>query len=162
MTWHPKLGRVWAQKGSRPKVLTRSQHRQRLNLFGWVNPLTGDRGLMQAAQGNTAAFLTFLEQVLVRYPTQLIQLWVDNASWHKGEQVVKFLKAHRRLKLFYHPPYHPELNCQEAVWRRIRYEVTTSCYREKMEALQQAVFSAVAEWSNDKVKSLCVAKCKLH
>lgn len=116
---------------------------------------------MKAAQGNTAAFLDFLENILIAYRTQLIQLWVDNASWHKGDRVMTFLKNHTRLKLFYHPPYHPELNCQETVWKRIRYEITTNCYREKIEHLEQAIFSRVKEWSNEKVKSFSVAKCKL-
>ena len=119
-TLHPKLGRVWAKRGSQPVVWTRSQHRPRLNLFGWVNPLRGERGLMPAARGNTVAFLAFLAQILVAYPSPLIPLWVDHASWHKGDRVRCFLTAHARLKLLYQPPYHPELNCQETVWKRIR------------------------------------------
>jgi transposase len=158
---HPKLGRVWAKRGSRPVVWTRSQHRQRLNLFGWVNPLSGEHGLMKAARGNTVAFVAFLEQILIAYPSQLIQLWVDNASWHKGDLVTDFLKKHDRLKLFYHPPYHPELNCQEPVWKRIRYEVTTDRYETQMAGLERAIFDTVVSWPNAKVKSFCVAKCKL-
>ncbi len=160
-TLHPKLGRVWAKRGSRPVVLTRSQHRPRLNLFGWVNPLSGECGLMQAARGNTAAFLAFLEQILVAYPTPLIQLWVDNASWHKGDTVLAFLKEHVRLKLFYHPPYHPELNCQEPMWKRIRYEITTDRYETQMDQLKTSIWATVASWPAAKVKSFCVAKCKL-
>ncbi len=161
-TLHPKLGRVWAKRGSRPVVWTRSQHRARLNLFGWVNPLSGERGLMTAAHGNTAAFVQFLEQILVAHPTQLIQLWVDNASWHKGEVVTNWLKTQGRLKLFYHPPYHPELNCQEPVWKRIRYEVTTGLYAPQLAAVERSIRDTVASWSNEKVKQFCVAKCKLH
>lgn len=160
-TLHPKLGRVWAKRGSRPVVWTRSQHRQRLNLFGWVNPLSGERGLMKAARGNTLAFLAFLEQILGAYPTQLIQLWVDNASWHKGPLVIDFLKSHPKLKLFYHPPYHPELNCQEPIWKRIRYEVTTARTETQLERLEKLILATVASWPNQKVKSFCVAKCKL-
>ena len=160
-TLHAKLGRVWAKRGSRPVVMTRSQHRARLNLFGWVNPLSGERGLMTAAHGNTAAFVQFLEQILVAHPTQLIQLWVDNASWHKGEVVTNWLKTQGRLKLFYHPPYHPELNCQEPVWKRIRYEVTTGLYATQLVAVERSIRDTVASWSNEKVKRFCVAKCKL-
>ena len=161
-TRHPKLGRVWAKRGSQPVVWTRSQHRPRLNLFGWVNPLSGARGLMQAERGNTAAFLAFLAQILVAYPSQLIHLWVDNASWHKGDVVGSFLQRHTRLKLLYQPPYHPELNCQEPVWKRIRYEVTTDRYATRMADLEQSIFATVAAWPDAKVKSFCVAKCKLY
>jgi transposase len=161
-TLHAKLGRAWAKRGSRPIVWTRSQHRARLNLFGWVNPLSGERGFMTAAHGNTAAFVQFLEQILGAYPTPLIQLWVDNASWHKGAVVTPWLKTHGRLKLFYPPPYHPELNCQEPVWKRIRYEVTTGLYATQLAAVERSIRDTVASWSNEKVKRFCVAKCKLH
>ena len=161
-TLHAKLGRGWAKRGSRPVVWTRSQHRSRRNLFGWVNPLSGERGLMTAAHGNTAAFVQFLEQILVAHPTPLIQLWVDNASWHKGEVVTNWLQTHGQLKLFYHPPYHPELNCQEPVWQRIRYEVTTGLYATQLATVERSIRDTVASWSNEKVKRFCVAKCKLN
>ena len=166
-TLHPKLGRVWAKRGSQPVVWTRSQPRPRLNLFGWVNPLrgargAGRRGLRQAERGNPVAFLAFLAPILVAYPSQLIHLWVAHAAWHKGDVVGSFLQRHTRLKLWYQPPYHPELNCQEPVWKRIRYEVTTDRYAPRMADLEQSIFATVAAWPDAKVKSFCVAKCKLY
>ena len=161
-TLHPKLGRVWAQRGSRPVVRTRRQHRPRRNFVGWVNPWSGARGLMRTATGNTVALLAFLEQILIAYPTQLIQLWGDNASGHKGAAVGSFLKGHPQLKLRYQPPYHPELNCQEPVWKRIRYEVTTDRYALRLADLEQAISATVAAWPNEKVQRFCVAKCKLY
>jgi len=53
---HPKLGRVWAKRGSQPTVPTTSQHHQRLNLFGWVEPLKGWHGLFRWPKGNTDGF----------------------------------------------------------------------------------------------------------
>jgi hypothetical protein len=44
---HPKLGRIWAKKGSRPFVYTRSQHQKWLNIFGWVDLIRGSHGIMQ-------------------------------------------------------------------------------------------------------------------
>lgn len=38
---HPRLGRLWMKRGTRIRVATKSQHRQRLTLFGWVEPLKG-------------------------------------------------------------------------------------------------------------------------
>lgn len=93
---HPKLGRLWAKRGKRPVVTTRSQRGGRLNLFGWVNPLTGEHGVMKAVQGNTEAFLAQLQMLVERFRGKIVDLWVDNASWHKGQRVRKFLEPHRR------------------------------------------------------------------
>ena len=153
---HPKLGRLWAKRGQRPVVSTRSQRAGRLNLFGWVNPLTGEHGVMKAVQGNTEAFLAQLQMLVERFRGKIVDLWVDNASWHKGKRVREFLQPHRRwFHLHYHPPYHPELNPQERIWRRIRYEETTNHYYASAEELERGVLSRVASWSDEKVRSLC-------
>ena len=153
---HPKLGRMWAKRGQRPVVRTRSQRSGRLNLFGWVNPLTGEHGVMKAEQGNTIAFLAQLQQLVARFQGKIVDLWVDNASWHKGPRVRAFLVPYQRwFHLHYHPPYHPELNPQERIWRRIRYEETTNHYYASPEDLERGVLSKVASWSDEKIRSLC-------
>lgn len=38
---HPKVGLVWAQRGTQPVVPTTSQHHRRFNLFGCVEALYG-------------------------------------------------------------------------------------------------------------------------
>ena len=88
----------------------------RLNLFGWVNPLNGEHDVMKAVQGNTEAFLAQLQMLVERFQGKIVDLWVDNASWHKGKRVREFLEPSRRwFHLHYHPPYHPELNPQERI-----------------------------------------------
>jgi transposase len=153
---HPKLGRMWAKRGQRPVVRTRSQRSGRLNLFGWVNPLTGEHGVRKARQGNTEAFLEQLQELVERFRGKIVDLWVDNASWHKGPRVREFLAPYQRwFHLHYHPPYHPELNPQERIWRRIRYEETTNHYYASPEDLEHGVLSKVASWSNETISSLC-------
>ncbi|MCG6533541.1 MAG: transposase [Syntrophales bacterium LBB04] len=64
---HPKLGRVWAKKGSKPYVWTRSQHQKRLNLFGWVAPFQGLHGMMKWPKGDTDGFINFLHRIVTRF-----------------------------------------------------------------------------------------------
>jgi transposase len=152
---HPKLGRVWVKKGTQPFVATRSQHQKRVNLFGWVDPINGFHGLRQAARGNTVGFLNCLRQILGRFKGKLIDLWVDNARWHKGDKVYSFMMKHSRLQLHYLPPYHPELNYQEALWKTMRYEETTNAYFENQENLAHAIFQRSRRWKPNKITSLC-------
>jgi hypothetical protein len=116
----------WAKTGRRLRIPTTSQHRQRLNLFGWVAPLLGRQGLMRWPQGNREGFLNSLKQIYCRLQGQTIWLYVDRARWHRGEDVDLFVQTHKRLRLQYLPPYQPGLNLQERIWRQVRYEATTN------------------------------------
>ena len=146
---------MWVKKGTQPYVLTKSQHHKRLNVFGWVDPISGKHGMMKQGKGNTDGFLIMLKTILCRYRRIIIDLWVDQARWHKGKRVVEFLCYHRRLRINYIPKYHPDLNLQEILWRTMRYEETTNTYYETFEDLVNAVFSRSQRWKPKKILSLC-------
>ena len=153
---HPKLGRMWSKKGQQqPFVYTSSQHQKRLNVMGWVDPIRGLHGIMKCDTGNTKSFLGFLKNIAHRFKNKIIDLWVDGPKWHKGEKVTVFCKAHRHITIHYLPPYHPELNCQEILWRTMRYEETTNVYFETFESLKRAVFKRSQRWRPKKILSLC-------
>ena len=146
---------MWVKKGKQPYVLTKSQHHKRLNVFGWVDPIGGKHGMVRQEKGNTDGFLIMLKKVLCRYKGIIIDLWVDQARWHKGKRVVEFLCHHSRLKINYIPKYHPDFNLQEILWRTMRYEETTNTYYETFEDLVNAVFSRSQRWKPQKILSLC-------
>ena len=84
-----------------------------------------------------------------------VWLYVDGASWHKGEEIRQFLLAHRSLRLAYLPPYQPALNPQERVWRRIRYEATTNRWFESLDLIWDTIQHTTHSWSPQKVERLC-------
>jgi len=152
---HPKLGRVWAKKGTQPFVVTRSQHHKRLNIFGWVDPLSGRHGIVKQDRGNTDGFLGMLTTILWRYRKVMIELWVDQARWHKGDRVLDFVTQSRRLRISYIPKYHAELNPQERLWRTMRYEETTNTYYEIEDEMRNCIFKGSQTWRSTKILSLC-------
>ena len=152
---HPKLGRMWIKKGIQPYVYTRSQHHKRLNVFGWVDPVNGLHGMMKWVKGNTDGFLKLLSRIVSRFKRKTIDLWVDRAKWHKGKRVAMFIEEHCHLHIHYLPPYHPELNCQEILWRTMRYEETTNAFFDNIEDMEDAVFKRSQRWKPNKIKSLC-------
>lgn len=151
---HPKLGRVWSKKGQQPSVWTKSQHHKRLNVSGWVDPVGGKHGMIRIEKGNTDGFIYTLRNILYRFKETLIDIWVDNARWHKGKKVTQFLYEHKKLIINYIPKYHPELNKQETLWRIMRYEETTNTYYEMFEELEMAVFKRSQKWKPKKIRSL--------
>ena len=94
---HSKPRRMWVKKGKQPYVLTKSHHHKRLNVFGWVDPIGGKHGMVRQEKCNTDGFLAMLKKILYRYKEIIIELWVDQARWHKGKRVVEFVSRHSRL-----------------------------------------------------------------
>ena len=111
--------------------------------------------MVRQAKGNTDGFLAMLKTILLRYQRVVIDLWVDQARWHKGKRITEFLCCRRRLAINYIPKYHPELNPQEMLWRTMRYEETTDTYYETFEELVLSVFKRSQTWKPKKIMSLC-------
>ena len=151
---HPKLGLVWAPKGSKPKVPTTSC-RKRLNVAGWVAPWVGWHGFMRIANGNTDGFLLFLEYLHKRLKNFIVYLYADGPYWHKGERVREVLKRYPHIHLEHLPAYHPELNPQERIWKLLRYEVTTNHYFPDLEAIRIAIRKKQRRIKPAKIQRLC-------
>ena len=67
------------------------------------------------------------------YPTQkLILIW-DNCGWHRGSKVTEWITADNNTETIYFPPYTPDLNPQEHVWKAGRKNVTHNQYIQKIE-----------------------------
>ena len=152
---HPRLSRLWARRGERARVPTLSEHRQRLNVFGWVAPWLGRHGMMRAPKGNTPAFLGLLNRLRRSLRNKVIHLYVDRAPWHRGPRVKEYLAAHANLHLNYLPPYQPGLNPQERIWRQVRYERTTNRWFADLNDTWIAIRETSRRWSPQKIKRLC-------
>lgn len=153
-TTHPRLGFGWAKIGKRLKILTTSAHNKRINVFGWVAPLIGKCGILRTPKGNTKAFLKCLQNIRKKLRGYKIWLYVDGARWHKGESIRLFCKRYR-IHCEYLPPYHPDCNPQERIWKRIRYEATTNRWIETVDKTWSIVKKTFYSWSSNKIKRLC-------
>ena len=154
-TLHPRLGMGWAKRGKSLRIPTTSQHKQRLNVSGWVAPLLGRYGFVRTERGDREGFLKMLHNLYNRLKGYTIWLYVDRARWHKGEPVELFLKTHKRLHLQYMPAYQPGLNAQERIWRQIRYEATTNRWFENLDMIWGTIQKTMRSWSPNKIRRLC-------
>ena len=82
---------------------------------------------------------------------------LDNASWHKkatreveGEYAGKF-------EAVYLPPYSPDLNPIERVWRLLRRKCTHNKYFDSIETLQNVLQEFLAQYAkpNEILRTLC-------
>jgi transposase len=68
---------------------------------------------------NSKVFLSWLDKNLLPVWNKEDFLIMDNASWHKTEEVKKFLK-NNNIKYIYQPPYSPDLNPIEHCWANLK------------------------------------------
>ena len=65
--------------------------------------------------------VTYRKELLAHTTQKILLIW-DNASWHKSEETVAFLRSKegKRLWVARTPPYSPERNPNEFVWANLK------------------------------------------
>lgn len=114
-------GTTWGPVGRTPVVAGTGQ-RLSVNMISAVSA----RGKMHFSflEGNTnaAAFIDYLTKLLHDIPGKIF-LIVDGHSAHTATATKQYVASTGgRLKLFYLPPYSPELNPDEWVWKNVKHD----------------------------------------
>jgi transposase len=102
------------------------------------------------------AFLTELVNHRGEHKTMIIIL--DNARFHHAKALSDWLEQHSQyFHLDFLPPYSPELNPIERVWKLTRRLCTHNQYFEQLDELRQSVFTKFREWfcPNQVLVQLC-------
>ena len=69
---------------------------------------------------SAALFIEFLRRLIANYPRKIF-LVVDGLPAHKAKSVRRFLdQVKDRIRLFFLPPYSPEINPDELVWNDVK------------------------------------------
>ena len=110
-----KMSSCWAPQGIRPSIPSHYMREYRY-CYGAVDAQTGDSFFLIAGGCNTEWTNEFLRQVSQAYPDDYILLVMDNAIWHKSST----LEIPSNVELAFIPPYTPEMNPIEQVWKEIR------------------------------------------
>jgi len=112
-------GTTWALRGKTPVVWQTGQ-RFSLNMISAITPRGQLRFMVTAKRIGAKVFVEFLRR-LVHGWKRPIFLIVDGHPTHKARVVEAFLKRMKgRLRLFYLPPYSPQLNPDEYVWNDVK------------------------------------------
>lgn len=133
-----KLAYGWIKKGIRkPEKMTACQ--KRINIIGAINLEGHQIDYTQVDWVNTDSIKSFLTHLSARYPDKkTIHLIWDNAGYHKNEELRSFIKT-TNIVLHYLPPYSPNLNPIERLWKVMHEQVTYNRYYEKFKDFTEAV-----------------------
>ncbi len=123
-------GGTWAPKGDTPVIRTTGQ-RIKVNCISAVNNNGSMRFMLYEGNFNSERFIEFLNRMLHKQKDP-ITLIVDGHSTHKTKKVKDFVKStEEKLKLYYLPPYSPELNPDELVWNNAKQKVSKRKYQSE-------------------------------
>ena len=140
----------WAPPKVRP-IVPNQRIREYKTVYGAVSPLDGDSFFMVLEKSNTENMSLFMTELSKKYPDTLILLCMDNASWHKSND----LKIHKNIVRFFIPPRTPEMNPIEIVWREIRKHGFKNQIFDSIHAVVQRFNNVVLQHiTNDKIISL--------
>ena len=139
----------WCEKGIRPSVPCHHIREYRY-AYGAVEPVTGSSCFLVMPYCNSTCMNIFLEELSKQYPDDLILLCCDGAAWHKSNK----LHIPENIELFYIPPYTPEMNPIEQIWKELRI---TGFRNEVFATLQKVVdrlCDTICTLTSDTIKSI--------
>ncbi len=144
---NPKIGPDWTSRGRQKTVLTPGCNEKRYLAGAW-NPKTGRLIYVEGEQKNSLLFLELLYKLATKiYPdAKRIHLILDNYGIHDSLQVKLALKSVRaeKLQLHFLPPYCPDHNRIERIWKDLHDNVTRNHRCTAMEELMAEVRSYLA------------------
>lgn len=147
---------MWFFKGQQPHIISAST-RQKVGFLGAIDLKRGRLLTRKASVFNADTFEGFLHYLL-RHAKGKVFLILDNARWHRAQDLEEFfIKNRARLARIFLPPYSPEPNPIERVCRITRRQITHNRYFESIEDLEIALTSHFAKWEqpNNALKVLC-------
>lgn len=121
-----------------------------LYLFGAFSPITGSDYLFEMPCCNSTTFQIFLNAMAADNPSEFKILILDNGAFHHARR----LKIPGNIALIFLPPYSPELNPAEKMWRYIKDRVSMIAY-ESIEKLQDQIATVAKQIDPTLVKSIC-------
>jgi transposase len=142
-TLEPCIPYAWQQKGETIEIP--SSKSKRLNVLGFVNRDCEFNSFVFEGGVNTSIVTACIDEFSkqIKKPTTLV---IDNASTHTSNEFNENLEKWKKRKLtIYHiPPYSPELNIIEIVWRKIKYEwLPFSAYKSYI-SLKKELFDVLS------------------
>ena len=134
------IQKTWFVKGRQKVIQTYGKH-EGIKLLGILDYETGKVYIEDHKSYDAQVFMSFLGNVLKKYPTGNIVMILDNAKIHHAKLLTRFLQENPRLHLEFLPPYSPNLNIIEELWGWLKSTVINNVFFHTREEIKAAVHS---------------------
>ena len=145
----------WQLKGLEgTKQVLANTGRKRLNIIGAINPVSLQPTIILTEENCSAEVIeAFLEEVKIQYSqAKTICVILDNARYQRSNLVQTTAKFFN-IDLIYLPPYSPNLNLIERLWRYFKKEVMKNKYYPDYATFENAVETFFSQFQ-DRMKDL--------
>ena len=149
--------RGWIRKGKRVELPTNSGQK-RLNILGALNLEQMRVEYADFVTLNADSTICFLTKLMATQPKGLLHIILDQGRYQKCKAVEEFIEKNQRVKLHFLPPYSPNINAIECLWK-IMHEHTTNnqyfasfkTFSEKIQAFFTETFPKYAKTWTDRL-----------
>ncbi len=118
-------------------------------LYGLVEPKTGDSFFYEFSHLDTACFEKFLELFSQAYPNEIHIIQLDNGRPHLSLD----LSIPENIILLFQPPYCPEVNPIERLWKEIKKTLKNKVF-DSLDFLRKKLGNILAEFSQTAIASI--------
>jgi putative transposase len=118
-------------------------------LYGAVEPTTGDSFFLELPSLNTEIFQLWLDHFAAAFPQTYNILVLDNGAFH----TTKAVRWPANVAPVFLPPYSPELNPIERLWRDLKDKLADHA-STSLDELSEAVGRLIQNYSQAALKSL--------
>ena len=153
---NPISSYAWIPKGEEKEVPTNTG-RKRININGAININNLEAIAREDKRINAQSTIELLKQIEAAYPkASNIYIILDNARYYHAKIVSEFLKK-SRIKFKFLPPYSPNLNLIERLWKFLKKKVINSSYYESYDIFKKtamAFFENIKKYHDELVTLL--------
>ncbi len=145
--------KIWSLVGS-PRWIQSNTGRERLNINGAYNPLTQEVIVRQDTTINGTSTIKLFEQIskYYRLTKSKIIVFSDNGRSNKCILVKDWLAQQSLIKLIYLPPYSPNLNLIERLWKFMKKTVINTRFYPNFKDFKNAInhfFDSIDDYKNE-------------
>ncbi len=116
-------------------------YQKRVNLISGINLADYHVEYAEAKWINGERIEAFLKQLINSKPdAKKIHIVWDNAGYHKSQAIRDFVK-NTNIELHFLPPYSPNLNLIERLWKMVHEQVTYNRYYPKFSDFTEGILS---------------------
>ena len=156
---HPQHNTIahygWIKKGQ-TKQLKTNNGRKRTNINGAINLQTKELLYVEDERINSQTMIALLVLILEKQKQGKIYIILDNARYYHSIIVKEFLKEHPRIILKFLPPYSPNLNIIERLWKILKKKVVYNKFYLKFDEFREKVidFLENESWKKKEFKNI--------
>jgi len=134
-------GYVWQEVGAKnTKVISSNSGRRRINIIGALNPINlKPTSIITESNCDQEMIKIFLGEIRKEYPiAKTIYVFLDNAKYNHGIKV-KTEAEKLNIQLMFLPPYCPNLNLIERLWKFLKKKIRKNKYYNTFEKFEKAI-----------------------